>query len=148
MNICIITPFIYIPHHSSQGTSIYIPLQNNLAKYFIFLIFTYEKTRNQKSLETAQEYLINSRTGLSTQIFFVLKPVPLLMSLYSGSRRSPGCVNFIHLFSRHLLGCLPTAFMSQYCGEILVPPPAVPWGLGWACSCFMAYKTGLLSWHQ
>lgn len=54
----IVTPFAHIPLHTSQGTFIYIPLQDHLAKYVIILVFTHEKTRNQKGLETAHRPII------------------------------------------------------------------------------------------
>lgn len=58
MIIFIVTPFIHTPRHTSQGTFMYIPLQDHLAKYVIILVFTCEKTRNQKGLETAHRLII------------------------------------------------------------------------------------------
>lgn len=58
MIIFIVTPFIHTPLHTSQGTFMYIPLQDHLAKYVIILVFTYEKTRNRKGLETVHRPII------------------------------------------------------------------------------------------
>lgn len=47
-----VTPLIHTPLHTSRGTFIYSPLQDNFAKYFTNLIFTYETNRNQKGSKT------------------------------------------------------------------------------------------------
>lgn len=54
----IVTPFVHTPLHTSEGTFIYIPLQDHLAKHVIILVFTHEKTGTQKGLETAHRPII------------------------------------------------------------------------------------------
>lgn len=76
-----VTPSSHAPLHTSRGTFIYSPLQDKFAKYFTILIFTYETNRNQKGskLSVDPKHFINGRTGVSNQIFFILKLVPLLI---------------------------------------------------------------------